>query len=550
MPSLSTSMSLTSLASKENTGQPTSRSSASSRHYHNGNNATPVYNQTTKSHSSRSRDRPIKPLQERVNKDNSTANSALESENVIRRSDSLSSLFSVFRSVSIGTSGRHPNRESGVSLRSTSSGSPNSATVATVLGSSSASRRGLNSFYAHGDRSSSSISLFSSKSRSKTESSDKPHDKGKKRQEHKDQQSQSMSDLLQRRRHLASNIVRRATADQPSPQKVYTPPSFSEKDSDSISITSTASSRLRKFSQKFKRGSGFSAMCAEPAASTLQPALASRDSHPNQAKKSLKVQPMSALRHMGSSSQLSTRSKAYNDENGSDELRRALYSVEDLTAMENPNTRQSPLYPASSRNASYEASFRRPQQKTYSPLLAPAAPQTVSLDQTIRSVSDVSATSSNLTAAFEDSSSVSSSHTSPFSVSSNDKYQAHPASMYSEKMTPSPVPAANSPLPMTGGVCWIGENGIMGRTGFSLDDSEEEDPLEYVSYPRNARHLSNSSMSALPQSRTLSGSIKSRTSYDSKRYSNGSYGSSSMRSSGHDWRTDIAEEDTLRVLAM
>ncbi|KAK7206629.1 hypothetical protein BZA70DRAFT_274738 [Myxozyma melibiosi] len=528
------------------------RPTAPTRHAHSNSRGK---SESQHSSSRATSDRALRPLQEQPNRDR-TADYDEQQENVVRRSDSLSSLFSVFKSVSLSSSSsRRPNRESGLSVRSTSSNS--SATVATVLGSSGSSRSNSGAFYQHSDKSTSSIAQLAVKTRSsKMESPSQQKltsDRSKK-------QTGSPSDMLQRRLNMASEVMKRASNDQQQSQQQPYEPHVSQRskprDSDTASIASTASSRLRKFSQKFRRGSGFSSMSMEPVADSPseEASSSSHKSHSKtHAKKSVKVKPTSALRHIGSSSQLSTKSKSHDEEHSwNDDLLRALYSVEDLTMMDKqPNQLHTSASSYNFRSATYQSQTlpqrRYPVQRpnhTVSPAATPAQAHTV------RSVSDSSTASSYSAGTYDDSGSVSSSHTSPLSTGSYGARTRHSrsASLYSEKVTTaSPIQSTPAVAPPTGGVCWIGENGQLSRAGYDLDDDSDD---EYLDYRIHSRRLFKPSMSALPQARPPSGSIRSRASFDGNRYSGGSYGSSSMRSSGHDWRTDIEEEDTLRALAV
>ncbi|KAK9468981.1 hypothetical protein V1512DRAFT_258353 [Lipomyces arxii] len=140
---------------------------------------------------------------------------AVDVPKTLSRSDSTSSLISVFKSI-----GRRQRRPSNVS------------DVAEVISNPPAAppsrARHEEPMFKQIERTTSSVSLFMPKIRSQQDGSD------------------LRSDALQRRRKLATGFIKRAFTDQQ--------PSVQEKDSDASSIKST-SSRFRSFSHRFRRTS-------------------------------------------------------------------------------------------------------------------------------------------------------------------------------------------------------------------------------------------------------------------------------------------------------
>ncbi|KAK9348430.1 hypothetical protein V1522DRAFT_398611 [Lipomyces starkeyi] len=422
----------------------------------------------------------------------------------MRRSESSSSLFSVFKSMSLA---RRQRRDSSLSTRST-------ATAATV--DIQSCRPGLsddsrNTMYKQAEKSGSSMSLFATSLFVPKMRENRIRDQ--------DQQP-TKPNALERRRKLAAGFIRRAVTEQPQarryPQDQGGPMaienSYKNSDSASIaSITSTTSSRLRSISQKFstsKRSSGFSTASATDVSLTQK----------------VKVKASSSLLHSTNRSQ-----KTYvENPSASDELVRALYSVDDSSQM-SQNRNHSSIqrsYPQSSQQQSVYMLPGINNSALYTP-------NTTS--RNVSAGSSVSATSSSTISEFtDDASSVttvnSSTSTSPALVSHSNNRKV---SAVSNASSASP----NSIRPV-GGVCWIGEHGTALRAGRAWDyfgeDTDEEDDGDFYSLKAAA----------------LSGSIRSRTSNSetSKRFSND--GAASLRSSGQDWRFEIDEESTVRVLAI
>ncbi|KAK9390607.1 hypothetical protein V1515DRAFT_548828 [Lipomyces mesembrius] len=424
----------------------------------------------------------------------------------MRRSESSSSLFSVFKSMSTSMA-RRQRRDSSLSTRST-------ATNATAH--SQSYRSGLpddsrNTMYKQSEKSGSSMSLFATSLFAPKMRENRIRDQ--------DQQP-TKPDALERRRKLAAGFIRRAVTEQPQArghtrdQGESMAPENPYKNGDSASIasiTSTTSSRLRSISQKFstsKRSSGFSTASATDVSLTQK----------------VKVKASSSILHSTNRSQ-----KTYGENPlGSDELVRALYSVDDSSQMSKNRNHRSiqRSYPQSSQ-----------QQSVYMPPginnSALYTPNTAS--RKVSAGSSVSGTSSSTTSEFtDDASSIttvnSSTSTSPAFVSHSNNRKVSAVSS-----TSSASPSSIRPV---GGVCWIGEHGTALRAGRAWDyfgeDTDEEDDGDFYSLKAAA----------------FSGSIRSRTSNSetSKRFSND--GAASLRSSGQDWRFEIEEECTARVLAI
>ncbi|KAK9361584.1 hypothetical protein V1504DRAFT_451262 [Lipomyces starkeyi] len=419
----------------------------------------------------------------------------------MRRSESSSSLFSIFKSMSLA---RRQRRDSSLSTRST-------ATAATV--DIQSCRPGLsedsrNTMYKQAEKSGSSMSLFATSLFVPKMRENRIRDQ--------DQQP-TKPNALERRRKLAAGFIRRAVTEQPQarryPQDQGGPMALenSYKNGDSASITSTTSSRLRSISQKFstsKHLSGFSTASATDVSLTQK----------------VKVKASSSLLHSTNRSQ-----KTYvENPSASDELVRALYSVDDSSQM-SQNRNHSSIqrsYPQSSQQQSVYMLPGINNSALYTPNAA---------SRKVSAGSSVSATSSSTTSEFtDDASSIttvnSSTSTSPALVSHSNNGKVSAVSNAS-----SASPSSIRPL---GGVCWIGEHGTALRAGRAWDyfgeDTDEEDDGDFYSLKAAA----------------LSGSIRSRTSNSetSKRFSND--GAASLRSSGQDWRFEIEEESTVRVLAI
>ncbi|KAK9330505.1 hypothetical protein V1520DRAFT_340328 [Lipomyces starkeyi] len=419
----------------------------------------------------------------------------------MRRSESSSSLFSVFKSMSMG---RRQRRDSSLSTRST-------ATAATV--DIQSCRPGLSddsrdTMYKQAEKSGSSMSLFATSLFVPKMRENRIRDQ--------DQQP-TKPNALERRRKLAAGFIRRAVTEQPQarryPQDQGGPMAlenaYKNGDSASIaSITSTTSSRLRSISQKFttsKRSSGFSTASATDVSLTQK----------------VKVKASSSLLYSTSRSQ-----KTYvENPSASEELVRALYSVDDSSQM-SQNRNHSSIqrsYPQSSQQQSVYMLPGINNSALYTPNTA---------SRKVSAGSSVSATSSGTTSEFtDDASSIttvnSSTSTSPALVSHSNNRKVSAVSN-----------ASSASLRPVGGVCWIGEHGTALRAGRAWDyfgeDTDEEGDGDFYSLKAAA----------------LSGSIRSRTSNSetSKRFSND--GAASLRSSGQDWRFEIEEESTVTVLAI
>ncbi|KAK9235704.1 hypothetical protein V1525DRAFT_409295 [Lipomyces kononenkoae] len=421
--------------------------------------------------------------------------------NPMRRTESSSSLFSLFKSMSIGHRQR---RDSSVSTRST-------ATTATVDRQSS--RLGLpsdnrNTMYRHAEKSGSSMSLFAS-------SLFVP--KMRASQTRDPVQQPTKASGLERRRKLAAGLIRRAATDQPQahgyPHDKGHPVAQENpyKNVESVSIASVASStssRLRSISQKFsssKRSSGFSTVSATDGSLTQK----------------IKAKASSSLLHNSSRLQ-----KTYGQSpTESDELARALYNIDDSLQVTQNKSHSSiqRSYPRVSQQQ--QTAYMQNSGVVHTPNMS---------SRKISAGSSVSATSSSTTSEFvDDSSSIttinSGTSTSPvLGLRSNRK-----VSGVSNKSSGS----CNSIQPV-GGVCWIGENGTALRAGRAWDsfgeDTDEDDDGGFYALKAAA----------------LSGSIRSRASNSetSKRFSND--GTASLRSSGQDWRFEREEETAGRVLVV
>ncbi|KAJ8102974.1 hypothetical protein POJ06DRAFT_60250 [Lipomyces tetrasporus] len=422
------------------------------------------------------------------------------SSNAMRRSESSSSLFSVFKSMSISHRRR---RDSSVSTRST-------ATTATV--DSQSCRPDLpdgarNMMYRHVEKTGSSMSLFVPKLRAK-------------QAREQDQQSTTPTHGLERRRKLAAGFIRRAVTEQQQdhnrqgqrdPLKVET--ASNKYDAESLaSTTNTSSSRLRSISQKFsssKHSSGFSAALATGEGLTQK----------------VKAKASSSLLYSKNSSQ-----KTYGENpSTSSEVVRALYSVDDLANMSqnrNYTTTQRGYLPQSPRqhsvyiqpgiNSSAQCNTNTPSSRKVS------------------GGSTISATSSTTSGFADDTSSIT-------TVNSSTSTSPVPGSRLNdpkENAVSGTSSASSNSIHPVGGVCWIGERGTTLRAGHAWDyfaeDTDEEDDRDVYSLKAAA----------------LSGSIRSRTSNSdcSKRRSNDT--EASLRRSGQDFRFDTMDENTVRILAV
>ncbi|KAK9434159.1 hypothetical protein V1505DRAFT_337017 [Lipomyces doorenjongii] len=424
----------------------------------------------------------------------------------MRRSESSSSLFSVFKSMSMSM-GRRQRRDSSVSTSSTAT----DTTADSQLYCPGLPDDSRNKMYRQAENSGSSMSLFATSLFVPKIRETRIRDQ--------DQQP-TKPNALERRRKLAAGFIRRAVTEQPQGRRhtrdheesVALENSYKTGDSASIaSITSTTSSRLRSISQKFstsKRSSGLST------ASGTDVSLAQK----------VKMKASSSILHSTNRSQ-----KTYGENPlGSDELVRALYSVDDSSQMSQYRNHSSiqRSYPQSSQQQSVYILPGINNSALYTPNTA---------SRNVSGGSSVSATSSSTTSEFtDDASSIttvnSSTSTSPALVSHSNSRKVSGVSKAS-----SASPSSIGPV---GGVCWIGEHGTALRAGRTWDyfgeDTDEEDDGDFYSLKAAA----------------LSGSIRSRSSNSeaSKRFSND--GAASLRSSGQDWRFEIEEECTVRVLAI
>ncbi|KAK9367214.1 hypothetical protein V1509DRAFT_627332 [Lipomyces kononenkoae] len=431
-----------------------------------------------------------------------TANSETSSSvpKSMRRTESSSSLFSLFKSMSIG---HRPRRDSSVSTRSTAT---------TVTLDRQPSRLGFagdghNTMYRHAEKTGSSMSLF-------TSSLFVPKMRENHTRDHGQQQTKS-SGGLERRRKLAAGLIRRTVTDQqqthrnPQDKRDHVPQENSDRNVENASITSSTTSRLRSISQKLsssKPSSGFSAVSATDGG------LAQK----------IKAKASSSLLHN------SSRSQKTFDQNPttSDEVVRALYSADDSFQMTQNKSHNS---------ISIQRSYPRPSQQESSYVHNRAVVHAPNMySRKISAGSSVSATSSTATSEFVDDSS---SITTVNSGASTSHALHLPSNRKVSGVSNSSSGSCNGIQPV-GGVCWIGENGTALRAGRAWDsfgeDTDEEDEGGFYALKAAA----------------FSGSIRSRTSYSdtSKRFSND--GTASLRSSGQDWRFEREEETAVRVLVV
>ncbi|KAK9324804.1 hypothetical protein V1517DRAFT_316349 [Lipomyces orientalis] len=420
------------------------------------------------------------------------------SSNAMRRSESSSSLFSVFKSMSISHRRR---RDSSVSTRST-------ATTATVDSQSCRPELpdgGRSMMYRHVEKTGSSMSLFVPKLRAK-----QPREQ--------DQQTTTPTHGLDRRRKLAAGFIRRAVTEQQPDryrQGELDPETTAIKNNDATSlasITNASSSRLRSISQKFsssKHSSVSSATLATDGGLTHK----------------VKAKASSSLLYSRSSSQ-----KTYGENpSASSEVARALYSVDDLD-----NMSQNRKY-SSSQRGHVPQSPRQLGVYMHPGINSGALRSTnTSSSRKVSGGSSISATSSTTSGFADDTSSITTVNSSTStSLERDSRLNDHKENAVSGASSGS----SNSIHPV-GGVCWIGERGTTRRAGrawdYLVEDTDEENDSDCYSLKAAA----------------LSGSIRSRTSNSdcSKRRSNDT--EASLRRSGQDFRCDAMEDNTVRILAV
>ncbi|KAK9461598.1 uncharacterized protein V1516DRAFT_672456 [Lipomyces oligophaga] len=447
-------------------------------------------------------------------------------ERVIRRNGSVSSLFSVFRSISGTTSSarrdsaniNQGNNKSSISASSAA----HTYSQKTTTGSQSASSSGSvknQSLYSLQEHTSSSLSLRSFRNHfdSNKSESDTRSVSSKRSTKNQNRHLQPSSDILHRRRHLAAGFVKRAASsqqyevseDRNSNNSAFVMPIEDTKDrlvdDDAVSLSSTTSSaRWRKISQKM--GSGLvreldaeSQHSHKSATKTMSYHKSSKNQSRRRAdtvtstvkysparfdENSCKPSPLDATSELDQSHSKLNRSKtAMSPRSQSDETKRvplAQISVPQLNKVTH-----SRKLSAEVRTRGYKLEPKASSVSLYYPF-----------KRDIDAEVFLSTTQSN----------------------------------QSMSLASSSIKPSGSSETKSSGVCWIGEHGLSERAGFlsyMLDESSDEEG-ESAKHQQQLRTMFQSSVK---QTATISTSRRSSTSLDCHRNSRYSTGSMSIRRS-------------------